>query len=80
MPVGRLAGTDLTMKALVSGEAFVNPSAAHAHDSSISTHDNHSTDFGHQIPAAAVAAITFGHVMTALLIFGLQLYSQATRT
>ena len=61
------------MKALVAafprGEAHVHPIAAMG---SIFTHE-YSVDFGHQIPAAAVAAITFGHVLTALLVYGVRL-------
>ena len=59
------------MKALATafrgGE--VHAHAAHTH----TTHDIHSTGFRFPIPAAVVAVIAFGHVVTALFVYGLHL-------
>ena len=59
------------MKALAAafrgGE--VHAHAAHTH----AMHDVHSTGFRFPIPAAVVAVIAFGHVMTALFVYGLHL-------
>ena len=59
------------MKALAT--AFRGEDAAHTHATGLSTHDIHSTGFGFPIPAAVVAVIAFGHVVTALFVYGLHL-------
>ena len=47
----------------------VHAHAAHTH----ATHDIQSTGFPFPIPAAVVAVIAFGHVVTALFVYGLHL-------
>ena len=59
------------MKALAT--AFRGEDAAHTHATGLSTHDIHSTGFGFPIPPAVVAVIAFGHVVTALFVYGLHL-------
>ena len=53
--------------------AFRGEDAAHTHATGLSTHDIHSTGFGFPIPPAVVAVIAFGHVVTALFVYGLHL-------
>ena len=59
------------MKALAAafrgGEVHAHATHTHA------THDIHSTGFRFPIPAAVVAVIAFGHVVTALFVYGLHL-------
>lgn len=63
------------MKALAAafreGEAHAH--AAHTHATGLFTRDIHSTGFRYPSPAAIVAAIAIGHVMTALFVYGLHL-------
>ena len=59
------------MKALST--AFRGEDAARTHATGLSTHAIHSTGFRFPIPAAVVAVIAFGHVVTALFVYGLHL-------
>ena len=59
------------MKALAT--VIRGEDAAHTHATGLSTHDIHSTGFRSPIPAAVVAVIAFGHVVTALFVYGLHL-------
>ena len=59
------------MKALAT--EFRGEDAAHTLSTGLSTHDIHSTGFRFPIPAAVVAVIAFGHVVTALFVYGLHL-------
>ena len=59
------------MKALAT--VIRGEDAAHTHATGLSTHDIHSTGFGFPIPPAVVAVIAFGHVVTALFVYGLHL-------
>ena len=63
------------MKTLATAfrDGEVHAHAARTHATGLFTHDVHSIGFRYPIPAAVVAAIAFGHVVTALFVYGLHL-------
>lgn len=65
------------MKTLATAfrDGEVHAHAARTHATGLFTHDVHSIGFRDPIPApaAVVAAIAFGHVVTALFVYGLHL-------